>query len=304
MKKSYKGQSRREFIKNSALIGAVIATNPFKFAEYNEIKIGSWPAIKERITPIAIIQDAGSLLSRDVTLGHVITEALHEELNLAFCGTSFEKGKQFFPEVLKSVKSAEWGDEVRYKKASIVIGWLIYREMPAVFTPLYKQESSEKGRLYRDAAVLKYKIEFLSTINAAEFEDMLKLMWHRAAVRMHTLTPDRQEWETWLENFADWYYQDRQTIEQYAKLVKKENSSEWNEFVDKPGFFSEDDHLIELANDFSYRTVSLDPGLLNGNGKSMYSKALSKGISSVKLLDQYFKEDISEKEIMNRLDIG
>jgi len=304
MSDSYKGQNRRDFIKNSAILGAVIAMNPLKLVPFNELKIGEWPAIKERITPIAVIQDTVSLLSRESRLGHVITEALHEESNLVFCGSTFERGKKYFSEVLKLIQSAEYGDETRYQKAAVLTGWLIYRELPAIITPLYKQETSEKGSMYRDTAILKYKTEIQSGANQEEMEDILKLMWHRVASRMHTLTPDKEEWETWVADFADWYHQDRKSMEDFAELLKRENSREWNRYVQKTNFFSENNKLVQMANDFSIKNVKLDKELLSVNGESLYAKMIKRGIRAVKLLDEYFKDNLSEKQIMSRLNIG
>jgi hypothetical protein len=168
---SFKGKNRRDFLKNSALIGAVVTLNPFKFSLFNDSKTDTWPAIRERITPIAIVQDAANLLIRVAGLSHVVTEA-------------------------------------------------------------------------------------------------------------------------------------RKSMEDYAEILQNENSSAWNKYVVRNNFFTSEDQLLQLVNDFSQREIDLDSGLLEREVKSLYTKAVSIGIQAVKLLDAYFKDNISDQQFMKRLNIG
>lgn len=302
MNSKNQNQGRREFLKKSAFLGSLIALNPFKLVS-KPFKVEGYPAVRERIVPVAILDDTAGLIVRDYNFSHVIIESFQEEMNLMYCGKTFERGKEYLPELLNTIKKADWGDESRYQKAAVICGWLIYREIPPVIAPLYKNESSQKGSLLRDTAILKYKAEVEPSDDTAEMADILKLIWHRVACRIHTLTPDVKEWNSWILDYIDWYLKDRKDMQEFAELLQKEHSAEWNEYIKRTNFFAPHDKLIKVANDFSKREISLDSDLLAVKGQSLYAQAIAKGIRAIKEFDNYLNGDISDKKMMKRLDI-
>jgi len=295
-----KSQNRREFIKSSALIGAFLSLDPFSLAYGNTVKLGDLPILKERLLPVSITWDAANLMMKDKNISWKMMDSISEQFNKMVSGKVLEKGKKFIPDILDIIhKGGAWSEEI-HPKVALVAGWLIYREVVPIVTPLYKHDTSTSDVYNREIAILKYKIarEIGGKVSKEEMEDILKLMFHRATFRTHTITPDREDWENWVVRYIDWYEQDRKGMGALAEAWVNGNDA-----TDK-SFFNPDDELIKIANDYSIWKVDLNESFLEGKGDSLYAKALSNATKAIKHLDEYFKGNMDKNAFMKKVNIA
>jgi len=284
---------RREFIKQSAFLSALLAVNPYEF-QAKTASISN-TLIKERIVPVSIVWDTANLITKDKNASLSLTESISEKFNLMASGKVLEKGKKFIPELIDLVGAGDWWDETIYPRVALLAGWLTHREVAAVMSPLYGQDANEAEVLKRDASILQYKIGKSSNqeVSDKELADILKLMFHRAFFRTHTLTPDKQNWENWVIEYLDYYHWDRENMDQLANA--------WLSNVKLDKFFDSKDEIIAIANDHSIRELELTPDFFQNKGNSHYAKALINATRALKDLDLFIHAKISKSNLMNRL---
>ena len=284
---------RREFIKQSAFLSALLAVNPYEF-QAKAATINN-TLIKERIVPVSIVWDTANLITKDKNASLSLTESISEKFNLMAGGKVLEKVKKHIPELIDLVGASNWWEEATYPKVALLAGWLTHREVTAVMSPLYRQDDNEAEVFKRDATILKYKIGKSSNQEVSDeaLADILKLMFHRAFFRTHTLTPDKQNWENWVVDYLDYYHWDRENMDQLAKA--------WQSKPLPDQFFDSKDEIIAIANDYSIRELELTPEFFQNKGNSLYAKALINATRALKDLDLFLHAEISKTNLMNRL---
>ena len=290
------GSSRRSFIKQSALLGALLATTPWDGLPAQRLAAKTAAALKHRYTPVAIVWDAANLMIKDADITWKMQDSISEQFNRMVAGRVLDQGQSYIPEVLTTIQEGSGWSEAIHPQVALVGGWLVYRESAKV---LNTQNVSADQILRQDVAVLRHKLgrEASAPASAADTEDLLKLLYHRATFRTHTLTPDTDQWNTWVVNYMDWYRQDRKSMQPLAEA--------WvaNEKVD-PSFFDPDDALINVASDYSVRQIQLNESYVAGKGSSLYTQALSQSALALKSLDEFFKGNISKAAFMKQWGIS
>ena len=291
------GSSRRSFIKQSALLSALLATTPWDGLPAQRLSAkASSTAPTHRYTPVAIVWDAANLMIKDADITWKMQDSISEQFNRMVAGRVLDQGQAYLSEILTTIQEGSGWSEAIHPQVALVGGWLVYRESAKV---LNTQNVSADQILRQDVAVLRHKIgrEASAPASAADTEDILKLLYHRATFRTHTLTPDTDHWNTWVVNYLDWYRQDRKSMQPLAEA--------WvaNEKVD-PSFFDPDDELINVASDYSVRQIQLNESYVAGKGSSLYTQALSRSALALKSLDELFKGNISQAAFMKQWGIS
>ena len=286
---------RREFIKQSAFLSALLAVNPYELYAKEEA-LGT-TVVKERIVPVSIVWDAANLMTKDKNISWKMIESISEKFNLMACGKVLDKGKDFVSELIDLTKAGNGWDDETHPRVALLAGWLIHREVANVFSPLYPKDVNDMEVWKRDALILKYKIGKYSgqKVSEEKLADILKLMFHRAFFRTHTLTPDKQNWQNWVIDYVDYYHQDRENIDKI--------SNAWNQSSNLTGFFDSKNELIKLANDYSKWDMKIDQEYLSDISTCNYSKALSNATLALKTLDDFYENRISKQHLMNTLKI-
>lgn len=292
--------SRRTFIKNSALLGALIAVDPFSLIYGRSAEITDTGTLVERILPVAIQWDAANLMIKDTTISWKMMDSISEQFNKMVSGRVLEKGKKHIPEILDIIKAGDGWDEETHSRVALFAGWLINREVADVITPLYKNDSDGVDALQRDATVLKYKIarENNDEVTTAHMEDLLMQMFHRATYRTHTLTPDKNDWDTWVINYLDWFHTDRASIRKLAQAWSDNTGA-----ASDRQFFNPNDKLIQIANDYSIWEIELTPEFFDNKGDSLYTKALTNAAKAIKSLDDFFNDKLDKQVFMKKMNI-
>lgn len=289
--------NRRLFIKQSALVGALLTTMPEELlSRHRVLENGYQSVLKYRYTPVAIIWDAANLMIKDADVTWKMQDSISEQFNKMVAGRVLDQGQSFISEILTTIQEGSGWSEAIHPQVALVAGWLVYRQTAKVMNT---QDISIDQILRQDVAVLKHRIgtNASASASAAETEDMLKLLYHRATFRTHTLTPDADNWNEWVVNYMDWYREDRKHMRSLAEA--------WvaNEEADRD-FFNPNDELIKIARDYSVRQIQLNEPFVTGKGASLYSRALAQSGLALKSLDEFFKGNISKAEFMKTHEIA
>jgi len=281
-------------------MGAFFSLGPVHFSYGNTVKIGDYPVMKERILPVSITWDVANLMSKDVNISWKMIESISEKISMMVSGSVLEKGKKYVPEILDIIDKGSGWDDATHPKVALVAGWLVYREIVPMVTPVYQNDAGQNDVYKRDIAILKYRIARANggKVEKEEMEDILKMMFHRATFRTHTITPDSQDWENWVVRYLDWYNQDQEDLRALAGawLLADDGSMD-------TAFFNPNDELIKIANDYSIWEVELTPGFLENKGDSLYAKTLANATKAVMGLDEYFKGNIDKQAFLKKLGI-
>ncbi|WKN44996.1 twin-arginine translocation signal domain-containing protein [Tunicatimonas pelagia] len=291
-------KSRRSFIKQSALAGALLAIHPYdllaKRGQVASSHLTAAPA--HRYTPVAIVWDAANLMIKDADIAWKMKDSISEQFNKMVAGQVLDRGLPYISEILTIIQGGSgWSEEI-HPQVALVAGWLVYRETAKVMNA---QDTSPDQILRQDVAVLKHTIGKSSSASpsAADVEDILKLLYHRATFRTHTLTPDTENWNEWVINYMDWYREDRQRMQSLARAwVSGEEAS--------TDFFNPNDELIKIASDYSVSQIRLNESFVEGKGSSAYTQALAQSALALKSLDEFFKGNMSKSAFMQKHEIA
>ena len=233
---------------------------------------------------------------KDADISWKMQDSISEQFNKMVAGRVLDRGQRFLPEILTTIQEGSGWSEAIHPQVALVAGWLIYRETAKV---LSTQNNDPDQTLLQDVAVLKHKIgkNASAAVSAADTEDLLNMMYHRATFRTHTLTPDTDHWNEWVVNYMDWYREERRSMPSLAEA--------WvaNQRADAR-FFNPDDELIKVANDYSIRQIQLDESFVEGKGTSIYSRALAQSALALKSLDEFFQGNISQSAFMKKYEIA
>ena len=291
-------RSRRSFIKQSALLGALLTTTPFDALPKQRLSKNSYQiaAPTHRYTPVTIVWDAANLMMKDAGITWKMQDSISEQFNRMVAGRVLDQGQSHLPEILTTIQEGSGWSEAIHPQVALVGGWLVYRESAKV---LNAQNISSDQVLQQDVAVLRHRIgsDSSSSASVVDTEGILKLLYHRATFRTHTLTPDTDHWNAWVVNYLDWYRQDRKNMQSLAEAwVAHEKVS--------PDFFNPEDELIKTASDYSIRQIQLNESFVADKGASLYTQALAQSALALKSLDEFFKGTLSQAEFMKQRGIG
>lgn len=231
MKNQVTNNSRRDFLKESLLLGGSILFLPTAFAHTVA------ETLPGRLSRQIMIDQAIALAIESPQAGQQLKELLmpdlHQHLsgNVARIGWTFPMQKERIMQLIETAKADYTSanpSEYALEKAALALGavaaWPIVQLKPA---------TNEEAALYQDAAMLKHlngkqpaeKIKGKAEDLALLFKEMVP----RAHTRMHTLIPDDDDAQAWILRVDKWRSNNDVYFNQLAtaymnpdkKLVKK-----------------------------------------------------------------------------------
>jgi hypothetical protein len=301
--------NRRDFLKKSFLATAMVGLGPSAYAFLGDKKVLETVLFSERLTPISILWDVSNLILKDKNKTWKMMDSLSEGFNKMLCGSALRGHRQHLPSLLTTIKEGGGWDGEIHPQVALFAGFLAYGEVEKVFATIPKTDGIGTGALYRDCTILKYRVEREGQGSSTdkptkdEIEDFLKLMYHRATFRTHTLTPDAEDWERWLVDYIDGYHRDRDYLKGLAEVYLEARPAYHKNYADTR-FFDPEDEIIKMANDYSLREIDLTPSFVQDKGKSLYAKALTNAVIAVKSLDDYFDGRMNRSAFVEKYDIA
>lgn len=301
-------ENRRDFLKKSFLATAMMGLSPTAFASWDGRNAEDMSLMRERLTPVSVLWDTANLILKDKNKTWKMMDSISSRFNHMLCGPVLEGHGQHASSLLTSIKDGGGWDEETHPQVALFAGWLAHREILKSFAAIPKENSDKEGYLYRDCAILKFRVERDGMGSAsekptpAEIEDFLKMMYHRTTFRTHTLTPDIDDWERWLVDYIDAHHRDREYLKRLAEVYFEDSEAYKDNFADTR-FFDPEDEIIKMANDYSVREIDLSASFVQNKGESTYAKALTNAVIAVKSLDEYFDGKMERSAFVKKYDI-
>jgi hypothetical protein len=227
--------------------------------------------MSENITHVAIVDDALRLASVGLEAHPALAEALEKHRNLARLGGVTRRGDFHTVALLTRIRD-EWDQrqpaQRLAEKCAFVLGWLAHRAADRQMKPLFREVdgdcklSPKDCSVYQDVFVLKEVLQdgapygpFLlkpgahpaSPEKVAELEDLIRTLTQRALIGLHTLIPDDEQIESWLEQLFKRIQPFTVDLKRYAEAYLNPDPELWRRFIEEVHFYDARDHLIQAA---------------------------------------------------------
>ncbi len=143
----------------------------------------------------------------------------------------------------------------------------------------------------------------------ASVEMAYRVMLRRALIAMHTLNPDKQHIDDWLNAFFGGLQTFPKSLNLYARLAAEWDPAKVKRYLIDKHFYSRDDVLIRLARDIQ-RGSTPPPGAVEqaidqtDRSSSRYARSLARAIDYLLAAGDLFNGRIDLEEAKNQFDIG
>jgi len=282
--------------------------------------------MSENITHTAVTDDCARLASYSPTICAPFKDALSQHLDIARLGGVTRSGGKFVISLLGRYREAWPGSDSNglvAQKVGFVLGWLCHRaadrHMKAIFHAVDGDcvEDPTDCSVYHDVFLFRtvyargqgepYTPGILS-LDAGGLEDVLRSLWQRALVGMHTFIPDQEDIEGWLERLFKTRQQFYVAIERYAEAFANPDPNKVRRFLDEVNFYQDQDPLIRLARSIQAGTpetgIDLPAALAAAATQSQYAQALRRGYLYLEAASDYFEGQINETALADAFERG
>lgn len=295
--------------------------------------------MSENITHTGIVDDCRRLASVDQGLHPVARGAFARYQEIAQLGGITRGGDRCNPGLLARFKDdLDRGtfelDGRDGQKLAFVLGWLGHRATDRQLKPVFRELDGECPRkptdcsVYHDACVLR---EVYGLVGAPYDPDLLaheeggrtaglppevfaavhrvgKTALQRALIEVHTLIPDLEDPDGWLDRLLATFQRHRVGLDRYAEAVLRPDPDRWRRFVEEPPFYRADDEAIALARAIGRGEIAEDCDvavlLAARDPVSCYGKALDRAYGCIRAAGDFLAGAIDHRELEARLQIG
>ncbi|MFW5760459.1 MAG: hypothetical protein ACOCXH_05725 [Cyclobacteriaceae bacterium] len=277
MKNQVTNNSRRDFLKESILLGGSIMFLPTAFANTSAETLPG-RLVRQIMLDQAISQALASPKANDQHK-KVLTADLYQHLpgNIARIGWTFPMQKDRIIQLLKAAKADYTGSdpsEFALEKVALSVGALAAWPIHQI-----KNATSSEAALYQDAAMLKHlngKQPAEKIIGKAEDLALLfKEMIPRTHTRMHTSIPDDDDPQGWILRVNEWRRNTVAYFDQLALAYLNPDKEKVKKFVIDPKFY------------------------VAGDNNCVATKSIWQGSSLALATMDYFDNLINEEKIEN-----
>jgi hypothetical protein len=282
--------------------------------------------MSENITHTAVTDDCARLAIDSATICAPFKEVLSRHLDIARLGGITRAGGKFVVPLLRRYREAWSGsepDDVLAQKLAFVLGWLCHRAADLQMKPIFRAvdgacvEEPTDCSVYHDVFLFRtvyadgrgepYAPGILS-LDTSALEDVLRSLWQRALLGMHTFIPDQQDVEGWLEQLFETRQRFYVDIERYAQAFANPDPDKTRRFIDEVNFYQERDDLIRLARSIQGGTrepeIDLPAALNAAVTQSQYAQALRRGYLYLEAASDYFEKRLDEAALADALERG
>ena len=282
--------------------------------------------MSENITHTAVTDDCARLAIYSPTICALFKDVLSQHLDIARLGGITRSGGKFVVSLLGRYREA-WSEsepgDLLGQKLAFVLGWLCHRAADLQMKPIFRAvdgecaESPTDCSVYHDVFLFRavyangqgepYAPGILS-LDAGALEDVLRSLWQRALVGMHTFIPDQEDIEGWLERLFRTRQQFYVDIERYAEAFAHPDPDKVRRFLDEVNFYQDRDPLIRLARSIQAGTpeteIDLPAALGAAATQSEYAQALRRGFLYLEAASDYFEGQIEETALADAFERG
>ena len=282
--------------------------------------------MSENITHTAVTDDCARLVIYSPTICAPFKEVLSQHLEIARMGGMTRSGGKFIVSLLERYRKvwpqAEHKD-VLAQKLAFVLGWLCHRAADLQMKPIFRAVDGDCAQDPTDCSVYHDVFLFrevyasgqgepyvpgILSMDVGELEGVLRSLWQRALVGMHTFIPDQKDVEGWLERL----FQTRQRfyvdLDRYAEAFARPDPDKVKRFLKGVNFYEEKDPLIRLARSIQAGApeseIDLPAALKAAATQSQYAQALRRGYHYLEAASAYFEGQIDEDALADALERG
>jgi hypothetical protein len=143
----------------------------------------------------------------------------------------------------------------------------------------------------------------------AQLEAYFRVIWRRALIGMHTISPDNENFNEWLTRLLDFMQDFPISLRQYARVAAEWHPAKVKQYLQDKNFYQVDDRLIHLARRAQYGSRVTSDEIVaaveqTDRGSSRYARALAKALHYLIAASELFDERIDEATARERLEIG
>lgn len=287
--------------------------------------------MSEAITHIAIVDDCLRLLRRDRRMHPAFPAVALRHAGLARLGGTTRWGDQCNPLLLERLRGrwrAEdaWAESADGAKLGFVLGWLSHRAADRCFKIVFRKldggcpRSPTDCSVYHDVHVLRTVYgaadgEFAAAVRAelarvpgaprAAVAELLRALIQQGLLALHTIIPDREDPEGWIDRLLARRQAMTVAIERYAAALTAPDPGMVRRFIDEPRLWCADEPLMRLRQgDGELDGAVIDAALDAAQDGCLYGQALRRAFRYVRAASDFFAGGIADAELARRLDLG
>jgi hypothetical protein len=282
--------------------------------------------MSENITHTAITDDCARLALYSPVVCVPFKRSLAQHLEIARLGGVTRAGGEFVVGLLaryrEAFAEAEQGTLIEQKLA-FVLGWLCHRAADLQMKPIFGAlngdcaEDPTECSVYHDVFLLRtvygdgeappYGPGLLS-LDYRETEAVLRSLWQRALVGLHTFIPDQEDIDGWLERLFRTRQQFYVDLSRYAEAFARPDPDKVSRFLDGVNFYDGQDSLIRLARSIQAgaadAAIDLQAAVEAAATQSQYAQALRRGYLYLEAASDFFVGQIDEVTLADALERG
>lgn len=285
--------------------------------------------MSENITHTGVTDDCRRLLLHDGRVSTAFKEALADQHEIVRLGGITRHGAKFVEDLLDLYRDA-WpgGDrrELLAQKIGFVLGWLFHRAADLQMKPVFRAadpdcpQSPTDCSVYHDVYVFRavygsggaepYPQESILRTPGEDvdrLEDLVRALLQRALIGLHTLIPDHEDVDGWLDRLIGLRQRWRVDVERYAQAFSDPDPDMVQRFIEDINFYDPADDIVRLARSVQEERppdIALDDALESAAEGSHYAQALRRGVLYALAADRYFLGEIGPEQFRTDLEMS
>jgi hypothetical protein len=253
-------------------------------------------------------------------------DVLSKHLEIARMGGVTRSGGKFVIELLGRYRDA-WGEgepsELVEQKLAFVLGWLCHRAADLQMKPIFRAVDGDCAERPTDCSVYHDVFLFrtvyggghgepyapgILSLDVGELESVLRSVWQRALIGLHTFVPDQEEIEVWLERLFKTRQQFYVDLDRYAEAFAQPDPDKVRRFLEEVHFYEAKDPLIRVARSIQAGTpevgIDLSAALDAAATQSQYAQALRRAMLYLQAASDFFEGDLDDAALAEALERG
>jgi hypothetical protein len=292
--------------------------------------------MSENITHTAVTDDCSRLAVHAPGVCEEFKQVLSEHRDVARLGGIARGADEFTVDLFSNFRDAYATagklDESLARKLAFTLGWLCHRAADRQMKPVFREldpdcdlsptdcsiyhdvflfrEVYGEGEEHYIPALLEPSLNSLpgaEGLNADAVEDLLRAVWQRALLGLHTFIPDPNDIEGWISRLISTRQTWRVDIQRYAEAYANPDPEKLRRFIEEPNFYNPKDPVIRLARSIQHGEpldMDVTKAVEAGFSQSQYARALSRGYIYIESATQYWEYYIEEDRLAQMFQIG
>ncbi len=288
--------------------------------------------MSDLLTHWAVFDDCCRLSQIDSQMDPMLAKLMIQEGELARLGALSRSGAFFVPRILQLARDA-WGvqdDQQRLaQKLAYALGAIAHYAADKVMKPLMNRHTSvswnathhelqqggvggDAGSLVReisayydvhvfrkvylsghDGAMSRFLVADNSTVPGQALEEFVRALFQRALLSSHTLAPDREDFDGWLDNLIDHVQPLYLDVRLYVDVFRNPDPEKAKQFGVETAFYLDDDPAVRAARALQQgKDVSsddFDAATREDANRGGYGQALALGVQRLREASAFWR---------------